>query len=1132
MADPMKEQQDESQEPLDLPIPPHLKQKLEAFQQKLWSVKIAEGALVGLVGLGISYLLVFSLDRVIETPFWARALLLTLGFAVPAIGLPLRWHRWVRQQRTLEQIARLLRKRFPRLGDELLGIVELAHSNRSSGSRVLVEAAMRQVDEKIKNQDFDEAVPAPRYATWAASAIGVLALSGLLLVVVSDASRNALARWVSPWKPIDRYTFAQLEPVPDKVIVPFAEEFALSSELADSTEWKPEKATVKLPGKTKLKSDREEDRYAFSVPPQKEEGKLALRVGDEYKKIEVTPLPRPELVDLTAKLRLPDYLRYEEDPVIPVRGGTLSAVEGAQVTFTAKTSRELREARADGVALTVEGEAFSTAPVAVEEGTRFEVSWEDIHGLEAKNPLELRVTPVEDKAPDVFARQVTTERVVLVDEVVSFDLSAADDFGIKSMGLRWDGAPGSGPDGKRIMGEKPVASGAPEKREIETVATFSAAREGIEPQTLQIRAFAEDYLPDRDRSFSPTFVLHILSNEDHADWLTQEFGKWFRNAREVYEREQQLHETNRNLRSLSAEDLDKPENRRALEEQASAESANGRRLDALTNSGRDLVRQATKNDEFDAERLESWATMMRELDEIAKNRMPSVADLLKQASRESGKPSKPSDQPSDPKGSASSSPSSPQDSEEKPEKEPGKSGESGPMVSNQNGSKPDKPSGSKDGEAKDMPKVPSISDKESSMAENKEEEKGESPPSPPKPGRLTIPSTTLAAAGGDKEEEPQGDTPAQKKLDEAVKEQEQLLADFARIADQLQDILSSLEASTFVKRLKAASRKQTEIAKTLNEGITSGFGLPKHRIEQQLRDLSEKLASTQEEQSKFIYAIQTDLDAYYQRKQEPVFLNVLEQMKSTEVASDVKEIGEETLVNLSGRSMSSAEFWADTLDRWAEELVKASECKACEGDGSKESLPPEIVLEIMKVLQEQMYLRDETREMDSARQALAPDVYESKVEPLELTQSELRERVDEIVVSIGELPEAAKNFGKETQLLNLVSDVMRQARGVLARPDTGPEVIAAQTEAIELLLQSKRQSQGGGGGGGSSPGGGGSAQGGGAALTDINNSGTSSETPAGATTRDVDQSTGKAGRELPEEFRRGLDSYFNDFDSN
>jgi hypothetical protein len=43
-----------------------------------------------------------------------------------------------------------------------------------------------------------------------------------------------------------------------------------------------------------------------------------------------------------------------------------------------------------------------------------------------------------------------------------------------------------------------------------------------------------------------------------------------------------------------------------------------------------LVEQAMKNDEFDATRLESWATMLKTLKDIAANRMPSVSDLLTQ----------------------------------------------------------------------------------------------------------------------------------------------------------------------------------------------------------------------------------------------------------------------------------------------------------------------------------------------------------------------------------------------------------------------------------------------------------------------------------------------------------------------
>ncbi len=50
---------------------------------------------------------------------------------------------------------------------------------------------------------------------------------------------------------------------------------------------------------------------------------------------------------------------------------------------------------------------------------------------------------------------------------------------------------------------------------------------------------------------------------------------------------------------------------------------------------------------------------------------------------------------------------------------------------------------------------------------------------------------------------------------------------------------------------------------------------------------------------------------------------------------------------------------------------------------------------------------------------------------------------------------------------------MGDASGILAMADTGAGAIAAETEAIELLLKSKRINPKAGGGGGTSPGGGG-----------------------------------------------------------
>ena len=145
--------------------------------------------------------------------------------------------------------------------------------------------------------------------------------------------------------------------------------------------------------------------------------------------------------------------------------------------------------------------------------------------------------------------------------------------------------------------------------------------------------FVEDYLPGRPRVYSPPYTFYVLTPEQHAIWLTEQLSRWHRQAIEVRDSEMQLHETNKQLRALAAADLDKPENRRKIENQASAERQNGRRLSALVVSGEDLVRQAMRNPEFGVGHLEKWAEMLQILKDISGNRMPSVADLLKQAAQ-------------------------------------------------------------------------------------------------------------------------------------------------------------------------------------------------------------------------------------------------------------------------------------------------------------------------------------------------------------------------------------------------------------------------------------------------------------------------------------------------------------------
>jgi len=86
-----------------------------------------------------------------------------------------------------------------------------------------------------------------------------------------------------------------------------------------------------------------------------------------------------------------------------------------------------------------------------------------------------------------------------------------------------------------------------------------------------------------------------------------------------------------------------------------------------------------------------------------------------------------------------------------------------------------------------------------------------------------------------------------------------------------------------------------------------------------------------------------------------------------------------------------------------------------------------------------------------------------------VTQQGLTDRTDAVIETIIELPNGEQDFKKEIAQLTNAANAMNDAEEILETPNTGPEAIAAETEAIEWLLMAKR-SGGGGGGGGGSPG--------------------------------------------------------------
>ncbi len=643
----------QTREPLQLPA--SLQTQLHAFRRRVWTIKLAEATGAAVVAVMLAYLCVFALDRLWDTPRWLR-----FGIWIAALGgcaiVPFCLHRWIWRQRRLEQLARLLTAKLPRLGDQLLGIIELVESaGEQARSRALCEAAVRTVASDAQKCNLVTAAPNSRHRTWASLA----AVFGIAIVGVSvafpTAAGNAWARFLAPWGGTPRYTFAAVTQLPAVIIVPHGEPFHIDLKLAHESRWNPRQGSAQLGAQQPIVSPLEEgycgfktgreiargkagdcdspvNFYRFEFPAQIAESRLYVKIGDARQAVTIRPVLRPELTAIVAEVTLPAYLGQPHPITRDVRGGTIALVKGSRVRFLATANRNLSAASVDGQPQTPAGAVIQSPMKDVDGPQKIEFQWRDEFNLAGKEPFTITVTPCDDEAPLLACEDLPRSKVVLDSEQLNFRVKAEDDFGVKQVGIEWQGAD-SAAITTPAKGERIIAAGGFEKRIVEAGGTFSAQSLGIEPQPIHLRVFTEDYFPGRKRVYSPDYLLYVLNAEQHAIWMTEQLNKWHRQALEVRDRELQLHETNKQLRDLPPEQLDRPDVRRRIENQAAAERANGRRLTGLTAAGEDLLRQAARNPQFDVGALDRWAEMLQILKDIAANRMPSVADMLADAAK-------------------------------------------------------------------------------------------------------------------------------------------------------------------------------------------------------------------------------------------------------------------------------------------------------------------------------------------------------------------------------------------------------------------------------------------------------------------------------------------------------------------
>ena len=626
-------------------LPPELRAQLALFEQKLRRAETWAALAGALLGAALSYLFVFAFDRLGDTPALLRLLLMLVTAGVWA-GAVYWWLRhWLFRRRDHRDLARLVQRHIPRLGDRLLGAVELAEggNERLTASPALLRAALAQVAHEARKFDFTLAVPRRRSRRLSLAVGLLLACAALTAVFAPMAAHNALVRWLKPLAPVARFTFVSLDALPDFLVTPHGEPFEIAVGLSGASRWRPPEVAARIADQSEIRASFSRGAALLRFPGQTAEERLALRVGDFRKSILIQPKFRPELLRMAAQVRWPAYLGHADEE-FTIGGGRFLLLAGAQVAFAGQTSRELSQgvfSNGTAQALNVSSNGFCTAPVLLTTNLDAEVAtnctlafeWTDIFGLRCAAPYRLELMSRSDEPPLVTGEGLAENVAILPDEVLEWKIGARDDYGLQRVWLQhWiEAVPGSEAPTNAPQ-ERPLAAGAQNLTATNLTARIAPLAWQIpEGVTLCLQACAVDYFPERTPATSAVVRVHILSRAEHARLVQEQARQLLARLEDVAREEERLLANSTELSQRPEAELKSDKTAGDLRENENGERANSQGLEKLAQTLGKLTQEALRNRDIKPDALAKWLEQAGKMQQAAAQPMAQAAQALAKA---------------------------------------------------------------------------------------------------------------------------------------------------------------------------------------------------------------------------------------------------------------------------------------------------------------------------------------------------------------------------------------------------------------------------------------------------------------------------------------------------------------------
>ncbi|HCE46376.1 MAG TPA: hypothetical protein DET40_22760 [Lentisphaeria bacterium] len=995
-------------------MPESLSSQLRGFQRKLRAIESATAVAIAFCIMAAAFTFLYISDRAWDTPVILRFILFLCGI-VPVIYLVFYtiYHVFMKR-RDFKTLSILVQKHHKRLGDSLLGVVELSENNELSEnvSKELCSAAIANIAERSRSMDFCEAINRRALRRFMAWSLAMAVLITCIVIFTKPAFSNALSRWLNPFSSVERFTFVKINGIPKQMTVPHGEEFEIRCSLDKASSIKPLSIKYRCGQEPARLAALGQDVTVLKISGQTKPVNLKVWSGDFSRNVRINPVHRPVLLSLEADVKLPEYTGRAPLKT-KVSGKTFNVLEGSRYSFEGKADRELKSAElADSsgktASLKVKGATFSTDVFNVAFSEKNHIIWKDTNDLKPLHDFEYSVLPEKDQEPFTECPKLPLYSAMLADETLIIQASAEDDYGVSEIGASYSSADPRNEMKIYATGTMKLAKGGPEKTKVDAEFMFCPRLMRIPEQSLvTICSTATDYFPDRKEVLSRQYKIYVLSLQEHAKLLEEELDSIMGKFEDLIWREEENLEKNKNISKLPENEMKKDETGEKISEQKEGEKANSEDLEKLSEKGMKLLEEALRNKEFPAKSIKEWSKMLSTAKELSQKDMKNVEKKLDNA-----------------------------------------------------------------------------------LNEDKRREE----------------------------------------MEKAVKEQQELLEKLKELMKKMDDSLNNLTMENFVTRLNKEAENERNIASKLGDIMKTSVGMEQNLLPEKIKNDITEQKIKQERIKKAVKNIQDNILGFFSRTRIKKYQDVSEEMEKEKIQNKLEETVGTIARNQTAKGISNTQEIAKKLEKWAKDLGQKGNEKSSSGEGEGEMKPidPEIMVGLLRLIQQEQELREQTRTLDENK-AVLPD-YGEKATGLSEKQMGMRKE-------LGDLKEKAAEFQKLAAMMAAAQKAMTDAGAFLFKPQTDQETIAAETEVIELLTSSFQEAsemsgEGGAGmmslmqmmmqGQGTKPGGFKGSISSNAANTKTGGpdfKGQMSE-------KKSDRTAGKNAKALPEEYKDAIESYF------